>query len=94
VVTGEKVTMSLAFIIELHSEAVGLVVRDGRRYRFHSAVEEFSRLDGRSFRSPRDAEKAIRQQDSRAKGSPAVVQNSHFGQASGALAACRTSFDE
>ena len=59
--------MSLAFVIELHSTVVGLAVREGRQYRFHSAVREFSRLDGQSFRSPQDAEKAIRQQEARAR---------------------------
>jgi len=54
--------MSLAFAIELQSRSVGFVVRDGKRYRFQSAVNDLSRLNGRSFRSPQDAEKAIRRQ--------------------------------
>jgi hypothetical protein len=81
VAIGEKVAMSLAFAIELHSRAVGLVVRDGKHYRFHAAVHEFSRLDGQSFRSPQDAEKAIRQQDAQRANSSAVAQRSHLGQA-------------
>jgi hypothetical protein len=53
---GENMTMSLAFVIELHSEAVGLVVRDGNHYCFHSAVQRFGSLNGQSFRTPQDAE--------------------------------------
>jgi len=54
--------MPLAFVIELRSQTVGLAVRDGTHYRFHSVVQEFSRLDGQSFRSPQEAERAIRRQ--------------------------------
>jgi hypothetical protein len=45
-----------ATIIEIGEIAAGIVVRDGSRHlRFHAASEPFSRLDGRLFRSVRDA---------------------------------------
>ena len=50
--------MSHAFIIEVDSRAAGIVVRDGRSFRFHSACEDFSGLEGQGFRSPGDAQKA------------------------------------
>ncbi|KIZ47951.1 MULTISPECIES: hypothetical protein [Rhodopseudomonas] len=50
--------MSDAFIIEVKSTAIGLVVRDGRGFRFHAACDEFHGLDGRAYRSPDDAQKA------------------------------------
>lgn len=50
--------MSNAFIIEVNAKAAGIVVRDGRHFRFHAASEEFSGLQGRDFRSPGDAQKA------------------------------------
>jgi hypothetical protein len=50
--------MSHAFIIEVNSRAAGIVVRDGRGFRFHAATEDFSGLEGQGFRSPGDAQKA------------------------------------
>jgi hypothetical protein len=50
--------MSSAFIIEVRSRAAGIVVRDGRFFRFHAATHEFNGLDGRGFNSPGDAQKA------------------------------------
>ena len=50
--------MSTAFIIEVQSQAAGIVVRDGRSYRFHAASHDFNVLDGRDFRSPGEAHKA------------------------------------
>jgi hypothetical protein len=50
--------MSHAFIIEVNSRAAGIVVRDGRGFRFHAASEDFSGLEGQGFRSPGDAQKA------------------------------------
>jgi hypothetical protein len=50
--------MSKAFIIEVRSRAAGIVVHDGRRYRFYAAAHEFNGLEGRDFRSPNDAQKA------------------------------------
>jgi hypothetical protein len=50
--------MSKAFVIEVRSRAAGIVVHDGRRYRFYAAAHEFNGLEGRDFRSPNDAQKA------------------------------------
>ncbi|WP_346295953.1 hypothetical protein LRC39_00055 [Rhodopseudomonas sp. P1] len=50
--------MSHAFIIEVNSRAAGIVVRDGRSFRFHAASDDFSGLEGQGFRSPGDAQKA------------------------------------
>lgn len=50
--------MTQAFIIEVNSRAAGIVVRDGREFRFHAASGAFSGLEGRSFRSPGEAQKA------------------------------------
>lgn len=52
--------MSQAFIIEVKSRAAGIVVRDGRAYKFHAASHDFNALDGRDFSSPADAQKAAR----------------------------------
>ncbi|KPG00490.1 hypothetical protein NML43_14110 [Rhodopseudomonas palustris] len=49
---------SSAYIIEVHSRAAGIVVRDGRGYRFHAAADDFTALDGQDFRSAGDAHKA------------------------------------
>jgi hypothetical protein len=50
--------MSKAFVIEVRSRAAGIVVHDGRRYRFYAVAHEFNGLEGRDFRSPNDAQKA------------------------------------
>uniref|UniRef100_Q07VR4 Uncharacterized protein n=1 Tax=Rhodopseudomonas palustris (strain BisA53) TaxID=316055 RepID=Q07VR4_RHOP5 len=50
--------MSNAFIIEVHSRAAGIVVRDGHGFRFHAATRDFSGLDGRDFGTPGEAHKA------------------------------------
>ena len=55
---GDGFVMSTAFIIEVQSHAAGIVVRDGRAYRFHAASHDFNPLDGREFRSPGEAHKA------------------------------------
>jgi hypothetical protein len=55
---GGRVIMSKAFVIEVRSRAAGIVVHDGRRYRFYAAAHEFNGLEGRDFRSPNDAQKA------------------------------------
>jgi hypothetical protein len=47
-----------AFIIEVKSHTAGIVVRDGRGFRFHAASDDFSGLEGQGFRSPGDAQKA------------------------------------
>jgi hypothetical protein len=50
--------MSDSYIIEVSSQAVGIVVRDSFGYRFFAAVQPYFRLDGRLFRSARAAERA------------------------------------
>jgi hypothetical protein len=50
--------MSDSFIIEVSSKAAGIVVRESFGYRFFAAAQPYFRLDGRLFRSARDAERA------------------------------------
>jgi hypothetical protein len=50
--------MSPAYIIETRTEVAGIVVRDGRGFRFFAAGPEFNGLDGRLFATPRAAEAA------------------------------------
>jgi hypothetical protein len=53
--------MSDTYIIEVSSQAAGIVVRDASGYRFFAARQPFYRLDGKLFRSARDAERAAMQ---------------------------------
>jgi hypothetical protein len=53
--------MSKAFVIEARSESAGIVVHDGRLYRFFAATREFDELEGRDFRSPAAAQRAVLQ---------------------------------
>jgi hypothetical protein len=50
--------MSSTYIIETRKGAAGIVVRDGRGFRFFAARRAFDGLDGRLFATPRAAEKA------------------------------------
>jgi hypothetical protein len=56
--------MSDNYIIEIRPKATGitvqagLVVRDGRGFRFFAASHAFNPLDGHLFKNPREAEKA------------------------------------
>jgi hypothetical protein len=50
--------MSNAYVIEAKDELAGIVVRDGRKFRFLSASATFWALEGASYRNPRDAERA------------------------------------
>jgi hypothetical protein len=52
--------MGHAFVIEVAGEAVGIVARDGRGFRFHAALRAFRSLEGRVFRRPSDAALAAR----------------------------------
>ncbi|MFA5950459.1 MAG: hypothetical protein WC807_09270 [Hyphomicrobium sp.] len=56
--------MSDAFIIEVEDEAAGIVVRQEaeRSFRFHASLPKYFVLDGKSFQSPRDAERAALEQ--------------------------------
>ena len=50
--------MSDSYIIEVSSEAAGIVVRGPGGYRFFAASHRFSRLEGQIFRNAREAERA------------------------------------
>lgn len=56
----EQGIMSNAYIIEIGSHTAGIVTRDERSYRFFSSDRIFDSLEGREFRSARDAERAAR----------------------------------
>ena len=43
--------MSKSFIIEIHSKAAGIVVRNPDGYRFFAASERFAAIEGQLFRS-------------------------------------------
>ena len=47
--------MTQAYIIEIESRTAGIVARDARGYRFFSSDRTFDGLEGREFRSARDA---------------------------------------
>jgi hypothetical protein len=57
--------MSLAFVIEVNSDVVGLAVREGDQYRFHAVARGVFHLEGRLFGSPLEAELVARQQEVR-----------------------------
>jgi hypothetical protein len=52
--------MSQAYIIEVHTQTAGIVTRSERGFRFFSSERAFDSLEGREFRSARDAERAAR----------------------------------
>ena len=52
--------MSKAYIIEIHNRTAAIVAGDDRGFTFFSADRVFDRLDGRDFRSAREAERAAR----------------------------------
>lgn len=49
--------MSDTYIIEVSSQAAGIVVRDSDGFRFFAATHRFNPLEGRLFRSAREAER-------------------------------------
>lgn len=49
--------MSDTYIIEVRSEPAGIVVRDRAGFRFFAASATFHRMEGRYFRSAREAER-------------------------------------
>jgi hypothetical protein len=53
-------TQSNAYVIEIHDRAAGIVTRDTRGFRFFSSERLFDSLEGRQFRSAREAERAAR----------------------------------
>lgn len=50
--------MSDTYIIEVSSQAAGIVVRDPAGFRFFAASHRFNALDGQIFRNAREAERA------------------------------------
>jgi hypothetical protein len=52
--------MSDTYIIEVASQAAGIVVRDPDGYRFFAATHRFNALEGQLFRNAREAERAAR----------------------------------
>jgi hypothetical protein len=52
--------MSDTYIIEVASQAAGIVVRDSGGYRFFAASHRFNELEGQLFRNAREAERAAR----------------------------------
>jgi hypothetical protein len=53
--------MSDSYIIEVSSQAAGIVVRDASGYRFFAAAQPFYRLDCRLVRHVADAQRAAAQ---------------------------------
>ena len=51
---------SNAYIIEIQDRAAGIITRDDRGFRFFSSERLFDSLEGRQFRSAREAERAAR----------------------------------
>ncbi|MBR0925811.1 hypothetical protein JQ561_04280 [Bradyrhizobium diazoefficiens] len=51
---------SNAYIIEIHDRVAGIVTRGQRGFRFFSSERLFDSLEGRQFRSAREAERAAR----------------------------------
>lgn len=51
--------MSNAIIIEIAGEPAGIVTADGNGFAFFAAAKPFYALDNQSFRSIRQAEKAL-----------------------------------
>ena len=53
--------MSDTYIIEVSSEAAGIVVRVKKGFRFYAASHRFNALEGRIFGSAREAERVATQ---------------------------------
>jgi hypothetical protein len=52
--------MSENYIIEVGSQAAGIVVRNPDGYRFFAATHRFNSMEGQLFRNAREAERAAR----------------------------------
>jgi hypothetical protein len=50
-----------AFVIQADGETAGIIVRLERGFRFFAATNDFVVLEARSFRRPRDAQRAARE---------------------------------
>jgi hypothetical protein len=55
---GDGLEMSDTYIIEVGSQAAGIVVRDREGYRFFAASHRFNPIEGQVFRNAREAERA------------------------------------
>jgi hypothetical protein len=55
---GADAEMSDTYIIEVRSQAAGIVVRNPDGYRFFAANHRFNSLEGQLFRNAREAERA------------------------------------
>lgn len=69
---------SQAYIIEIGSDAVGIVVREAGEsvFHFHSALSSFRSLDGKKFPTPQAAHKAALAHGTRRSRAPAVIAHS------------------
>jgi hypothetical protein len=71
--------MSDNYIIEIRPQSrgitvqAGIVVRDGRGFRFFAATHAFNSLEGHVFKSPREAERAAMRSIAGAESRPAVA---------------------
>jgi hypothetical protein len=50
--------MSDTYLIEVSSQAAGIVIRDCGGFRFFAATHRFNALEGQVFRNAREAERA------------------------------------
>jgi hypothetical protein len=57
-VTTERRTMSDRYIIEVNSQAAGVVVRNAEGFRFFAASHAFDRMEGKLYRNAGEAERA------------------------------------
>jgi hypothetical protein len=55
---GAESDVSDSYIIEVGSQAAGIVVRTREGYLFFAATHRFNRLEGQLFRNAREAERA------------------------------------
>jgi hypothetical protein len=77
-----RLGMSDTYIIEVTSQAAGIVVRSRGGYVFFSATERFNSMEGQLFRSAREAERAARRLAGNGETSPRhipVIQGSMQG---------------
>jgi hypothetical protein len=58
------------YIVETRKGAAGIVVRDGRGFRFFAATHDFNHLEGQFFGSPKDAAAAARRHKGGVKEAP------------------------
>jgi hypothetical protein len=56
----QRLGMSDTYIIEVASQAAGIVVRSRGGYVFFAATHRFNSMEGQLFRSAREAERAAR----------------------------------